>query len=375
MEEIYTKLAASAEGFAALTFDSTARHTTVYEVWLRNETGQVEPNFEEVPFDILGNWLSSRSSAYGRADCTLLLQLAVVPTLATSKTVKITKDAHKTLLDNFQLQLAYKYIKSTITSITAFPKASPEPGVERRCYAFNYAPKLAAVWSQVQHSGDDAASQRTLTQGILYIDDPSLEKTVNRTRDTDQSAPPPSSRQIMTRLMHSTWHADLYLTGMVPALLLAMQLGFEIEITQTKFRNKIAGIERKTEYHTFESRRKSTEQPSDYQQLQNLRGLAVDASGSATKLASVDRKNVSIKKLLQFIENELNTIYHDGKDGRLQASKDMLMHHVRVLQDRREMQDLNNKYIMKRAEIQITAVGRISWQRVLSNTNRSRFST
>ena len=67
------------------------------------------------------------------------------------------------------MKLANEFLKGTITSVTAFPKVSLAPDAELCCYAFNHAPKLAAIWSQVRYTDEGGFTRKAAIEGIIYM--------------------------------------------------------------------------------------------------------------------------------------------------------------------------------------------------------------
>ncbi len=360
MDEIYKKLAEAGQlatnaGELALEFDNSARACDTYEVWAHNDSGKVVQRFPKIESAKVPDWLENGGGTDANPGHTLLLRLVLV-TIQTAcntkkKTVSIAKETHSQLLKAFGLKLANEFLKGTITSVTAFPNVKVAPDAELRCYSFNHAPKLAAIWSQVRYTGDAAHGKQAPTQGIIYM-------TEDRgTRDTATHRPveKPATAgftpgNMLRKLLDSPFCANLYLNSMAPALLLAMQLGFEIDVTQSRIKIAISDIETKTGYHTFRSRATGSTTADQ------LGLLAVQASGSASKLASVDRKSTSIQKVLHFITKELDKQGFARTGSAALNAQELLRHHVDVLEQRLEMQVLNTRYTMKRVDIQINAV-------------------
>ncbi|KAJ3476728.1 hypothetical protein NLG97_g9030 [Lecanicillium saksenae] len=361
MDEIYEKLAiagqlATSADESALEFDDSARVCEVYEVWSHNGSQNVEHGFRKIYSAEVPDWLQNGGRPEAKPGCTLLLRLVLVTIRPTEdpkkKAVSVTKTVHGQLLEAFGLKLANEYFKSTITSVTSFPSVSLASGAERYCYAFNHAPKLAAIWSQDRYTSNEKGPDiRDAIQGNIYI----TEDAVSQDSITEKPAKNPSEDGItpsgvLRQLLNSPFCADLYTNSMAPALLLAMQLGFEIDATQSRIKSGIRIVEGKTGYHTFKSR----EAASTTQE--KLGQLAVQASGSATKLASIDRKSISMQKILEFILKELDAQQSIGADAAARRAEALLRHHVAVLENRLEMQMLDTRYTMKRVDIQINAI-------------------
>lgn len=360
MNEIYEKLAvagqlATSGEESTLEFDESARVCDVYEVWRYNDSDKVDQEFRK----FLCAEISAQLKDVERPDkpgCTLLLRLVLVTIRPTGdgkkKTVNVSKDVHGQIIEEFGLKLANDYFKSTITSVTAFPTISVTSGAELCCFSFNHAPKLAAIWSQERYT-DDEQRTRGPIQGIIYTTEDSVAKeksTEKAAKKSSKSSLTPS--QVFQLLLNSPFCADLYSNSMALALLLAMQLGFEIDATQSRIKSVIRDIEGKTGYHTFKSRVAAATQ-------EKLGQLAVQASGSATKLASIDRKSISMQKVLKFIVKELDKEKPADADSVEHNAQQLLRHHVGVLEERLEMQMLDTRYTMKRVDIQINAVSEI----------------
>ncbi|KAJ6781759.1 hypothetical protein PWT90_05995 [Aphanocladium album] len=360
MNEIYEKLAfagqlAASSDEAALEFDESARVCEVYEVWSHNESQKIKHGFRMVYSDQISDWLQhgGRPKADPGYDVLLLrLVLVTIRPMGDSKKkiVNVTKEVHSLLLKTFGLRLANDYLKSTITNVTSFPKVVVSPDVDRFCYSFNHAPKLAAIWSQEYRYTTERTPSRAAIQGVIYMtEDSTADGEAKEKPEKHSGKDGLTPRQMLRQLLQSPFSASLYSNSMAPALLLAMQLGFEIDATQSRIKNVIRIIEGKTGYHTFKSREPASTQ-------QELGQLAVQASGSATKLASIDRKSISMQKILQFITKELKKENHIQSGSEVPSAGQLLEHHVAVLEERLEMQMLDTRYTMKRVDIQIDAI-------------------
>lgn len=340
MDEIYRKL--SVRPGATFRFDNGVRSFESYEVWSHGDSRETKPYIENYAVESVQVFLQNGGqSGLSRGD-TLLLQLVLVTVAQAGKTqtIRLPESVHSDLIKTLGLDLANAYLGTTVTNVSAFPPTSVlGAGSECYAYAFSHAPKLAAIWSQVRYTDEEARNNPVPIRGIVYITDTKGDKDM-------------TPKMLFVKLLQSTWRADLYSNSMAPALLLAMQLGFEIDITQRRIKGSVSDIESKTGYHTFNSRVATSSK-----QLE-LGELAVRASGSATKLASVERKSASMKKVLEFISSQLDKdgVQEEGS-GRY-VSQQLLRHHVGVLQERLEMQALDTRYIMKRADIQIDAVSK-----------------
>lgn len=361
MNEIYEKLAqagqlATSAGELPLEFDNHARACDTYEVWVHNDNGTVVQRFPKIESAKVPHWLENGGGTDANPGHTLLLRLVLV-TIQTApatkkKTVKIAKATHSQLLDAFGLKLANDFLKSTITSVTAFPKVNVAPGAKLCSYAFNHAPKLAAIWSQVRYTGEEGRNNQAPTQGIIYMtEDRGTSDAIGHRSDEKSPATPGfTPGNMLKKLLASPFCADLYLNSMAPALILAMLLGFEIDLTQSRIKVAISDIETKTGYHTFRSRATGSTTADQ------LGRLAVQASGSASKLASVERKSAAVQKVLNFIAKELDRQGSADASSAALNAQELLRHHVGVLEQRLEMQMLNTRYTMKRVDIQINAV-------------------
>ncbi|KAM3505030.1 hypothetical protein MY11210_008130 [Beauveria gryllotalpidicola] len=316
MNEIYQKLAAAGQlattaGESALEFDSNTRVCEVYELWVHKDSKANGTSSETEPLHTLA----------------LRLVLVAVQTTVNAKkrTLNISKEVHGQIIKAFGLKLAHEHVKSTVTSVTALPKIKTGSGSELCCYSFNHAPKLAAVWSQVRSVNADVADECAAIQGIIYMGEDA-------------------------RVDDTAWPRQL---------LLAMQLGFEIALTQTRIKAVVSDIEAKTGYHIFENRVAASAHAE-------LGQLAVRASGSATKLASIDRKSTSMHKVLHFVIKELDK-EASAAGAVLRNAQQLLRHHVGVLEERLEMQPLDTHYTMKRVDIQINALFNLMMQQDNSN--------
>ncbi|KAM3522394.1 hypothetical protein MY4038_008632 [Beauveria bassiana] len=373
MNEIYEKLAAAGQlattaGGSALEFDSHACVCEVYELWVHKDSNAVTPLFHKLDASLIPGWLQNGTSSEAKPLHTLALRLVLVAVQKTGnakkRTLNISKEVHDQIIKAFGLKLAHEHLKSTVTSVTALPKIKTESNSELCCYSFNHAPKLAAVWSQVRSNGTDVdadvANQCAAIQGIIYVlEDAEVNDSSSKKADKKSSTPGFSPKQVLQGLLGSPFCADLYSSAMTPALLLAMQLGFEIDLTQSRIKVVVSDIEAKTGYHIFENRVAASAHA-------RLSQLATRASGSATKLASIDRKSTSMQKVLHFI------IRHLDKDASaagpaMRDAQHLLRHHVGVLEERLEMQMLDTQYTMKRVDIQINALFNMMMQQDNAN--------
>lgn len=364
MDEIYRKLSVRVD--ATFRFDNGVRSFESYEVWSHGDSRDTKPYIENYAVESLQDFLQhGGQSGMSRGD-TLLLQLVLVTVVQAGKTqsIRLPESVHSDLIQTLGLDLANAYLETTVTNVSAFPPTSVlGAGSECYAYAFSHAPKLAAIWSQVRYTDEEARNNPVPIRGIVYITEDTKGDNATNLRVLP-AAKDMTPKMLFLKLLQSTWRADLYSNSMAPALLLAMQLGFEIDITQGRIKSSVSDIESKTGYHTFNSRVATSSK-----QLE-LGELAVRASGSATKLASVERKSASMKKVLEFISSQLDKegVQEEGS-GRYVAQQ-LLRHHVGVLQERLEMQALDTRYIMKRADIQIDAVSKqTSYYNISTSTN------
>ncbi|XWX01912.1 hypothetical protein V2A60_009942 [Cordyceps javanica] len=363
MNQIYEKLAAAGQlatshgGESTLDFDNSARVCDIYEVWAHNDSGEAVSRHRKIDSCDVPDWLQNGAGSDAKPGHALLLRLVLVsirPALKTKKRiVSIAKETHDQLIKAFGLKLANEFLKGTITSVTAFPKVSVAPDAELCCYAFNHAPKLAAIWSQVRYTDERGLTRKTATEGIIYMTSDAENSNVSSQKHVEKSAPAAAftPSEVLRRLLDSPFCADIYSDSMATALILAMQLGFEIDVTQSRIKTAIRGIEAKTGYHTFKSRVAASTQAQV-----ELGQLAVQASGSATKLASIDRKSTSMQKVLQFIVKQLDKEGLGAAGSAAHNAQQLLRHHVGVLEERLEMQMLDTRYTMKRVDIQINAI-------------------
>ncbi|KAM3556462.1 hypothetical protein MY1884_005047 [Beauveria asiatica] len=373
MNEIYEKLAAAGQlattaGGSALEFDSHARVCEVYELWVHKDSNTVTPLFRKLDSGLMPEWLRNGPSSEAKPLHALALRLvlvAVQPTgNANKRSLNISNEVHGQIIKAFGLKLAHEHLKSTVTSVTALPNIKTESASDLCCYSFNHAPKLAAVWSQVRSIETDVdadvANKCAAIQGIIYVwEDAWANDSADKKTDKKPSKPVFSPKQVLRGLLGSPFCADLYSSAMAPALLLAMQLGFEIDLTQSRIKVVVSDIEAKTGYHIFENRVAASAHA-------RLGQLAMRASGSATKLASIDRKSTSMHKVLHFIIKQLDKEASAAAPS-LRDAQHLLRHHVGVLEERLEMQMLDTQYTMKRVDIQINALFNMMMQQDNSN--------
>lgn len=321
MENIYEKL-----GTLNLWGDSGTSDKRTFEVteaWLQHASGKVKVSSLVVDRDELPAWLENESSGGpGSGAQSLVLRLAWLEVDSQSKSVNLCDSARQALLDGFDLRFAYNYARSCITNVSAFPTTREPSG--RRSYSFCYCPKLAAVWSHHRFQ-QQQVSRQYITKGIIFAQ--------------------ASEKEWLKKMLESKWDAGLYASAMFLPLQFSLLLGGQIHKTEEKFKIDIRRIEGRTGYHGFKERKR---EPT----TEELGDMSAEASGYASKLASVGRKSKMLEKLLDFMFRMVN-------EEQAQASTpayDLLTHHVALLQDRLAMQTVDTEYTLKRVQIQIAAV-------------------
>lgn len=318
----------------------TASHSIeTTEAWYSPDSGSVTVQDRHVSRADLDTWLEQRTKATNQGVKILVMRLVWVRVDPTLKQSNLSQSTRDILLDAFGVRLAFNYFQSFITGIVALPEETKK---RRQAYAFSYAPKLAAIWSSDQHPPPYRCS--ILTQGIIFVREPEhtpkMEDRVSKT---------------LRETLASGWDSNLIQNAMFPAYLLALLLGVQIDFTQQGITKKVQSLESRTGYHDFATRQE--EAATGLKQ-----DLSAQASGWATKLASVRRKSRTIEELLGMIRERLAMEEEKIRNGSCELEPkwleglDLFRHQVGVLKYRHDMQALDTQYMTKRVEIQIQAV-------------------
>lgn len=339
MEEIFQNLGQNAL-WSAESASPSAKSFEATEVWLDTATGEIntiDKTVDEADFDA---WHSEESRVKGDKACCLILRFAWLDVDSDKKIVNVSETLQKSLLRKFDLKLAYSYARSFLDGTAALPPVR-KPNKHQRAYAFCHVPKLAAIWS---HKSFPRPSDRhSVTEGIIFV--PTDEKTY------------------LKKILHSsTWDISLWAHPMFPALLFSISLSARIVKGAAPIKAKVKSAEGRTGIHNYKKR--------DEKSSKELSELAADIMGSATKLASMERKSKTVQRLLSFI---LQMVHEEDADREKGSSMNYgchvtraaesgpdaasrLKHHVELLKDRLSMQDLDNDYTSKRVQVQIDAV-------------------
>jgi hypothetical protein len=137
---------------------------------------------------------------------------------------------------------------------------------------------------------------------------------------------------------------------MFPALLFAFMFQGEIEVTQNNMKPGIQHIEARTGYSDFKTQRKHIA-------AGELGSLSAQMSGFAVRLASTERKDKTLQKLIEFAHEHVSL----GESTAYKADE-LMKNHIEVLQSRLTMQAMDREYTLKRIQIQIDVV---RWTRQL----------
>lgn len=343
MNDVYQKLSAVVKLWQVEDAPNASDSIEATEAWYSHETGAVTTQDRHVGPAELAEWLQQTTKATNSGTKTLVMRLVWVRVDPERRYFNISKSTRKALLRSFGLDLAYSYFQSFVTGVTTLPQENT-PNGPRQATAFSYAPKLAAIWSSSHRPPPFRCD--TLTQGLVFI------------RDAAHSPSQPPEEKVIKTLrdqFSSGWDPALVRNAMFPAYLLAMLLGVQIDLTQQVIKQKVQKLEARTGYHDFATRQEEAATGRKQE-------LSANASGWATKLASMDRKSKTVDQLLKVVlqrlaaeEQALKAGGCDTDPGWLEGIS-LLRHQVGVLQYRHEMQALDTRYLVKRVEIQIQAL-------------------
>lgn len=343
MEDIYEIV--SRTGGAWNVTHSDRESFEVTEFWKTDITGSITVDKRSVGPDPeeRQRWLTQRR----RESQSLILRLAWLTVDVEKQQVDISKPVEKEILKEFGIQLAHRYFKTFTSGITALPKTCAED-TERQAFAFCFAPKLASLWSHSRSKARHPDGYRAVTEGIVYI------KAASRSKAAQPEAQkPPSFQNIISQI---PWDPRVCQSPAVPALMLSLLLGQQIQQTQTAIIQEIKKVEVRTGHHDFHHQN----QPAP----DELSLLSARLSGFAARLASVSRKTTMVGELLSHVRSIQDseskqrgsvdtTAEVAARD--LEAAK-LLQHNVQVLQHRLDMQSLETDFILKRVEVQLKAV-------------------
>lgn len=342
MEDIYKIL--SRTGNAWSVQHSNQESFDVIEFWKADTTGSITVENRSVGPDPQERrqWLTQRR----RISHSLILRLVWLTVDVAKQQVNISEPIEKEILKEFGIGLAHSYFKTFTSGITALPKRCMDD-TERQAFAFCFAPKLALLWSHTQSNLQHPAEGRAVTEGIVY------------TKATPQLQTQPRLQKTTLEQMISNipWDNRTCRSPAIPALMLSLLLGQQIQQTQTNIVRELREVEMRTGHHDFHHQ---TQPAPD-----ELSRLSARLSGYATRLASVSRKTTMVGELLSFIRSTEHAektrrrpinMSHDAS-GMSTEEEDLLQHNVQVLQHRLNMQKLETDFILKRVEVQLKAVG------------------
>ncbi|RFU78450.1 hypothetical protein TARUN_3798 [Trichoderma arundinaceum] len=325
MEEIYRKLS-SVNLWQGLEY-SNETSFDVMEAWLSHKSGKpkISINRRVVHFKELDSWLAEESKDDGDEKQILVLRLALIGCDLASKKLKLSKDVLDTLLDEFNLELAYTYSQSCITNVSAIPFKGCQT------YSFCYMPKLVAIWAQQCFEPKDLTDRAYLTQGLIFVKE--------------------SNKEDLSEFLCSPWNALLYYNPMFPAFILSIILSMQIHHEEAHIKLRIREAEERTGQDRAKLHKMEEATTESYIKL------AAKMDRHAVKLASVSRKSKMAEKTLNFIlnnmleQNSLITavpIISSSAKGR-----ELLRSHVLLLQDRLAMQAVDIEFTLKRVQLQI----------------------
>lgn len=340
MDDIYEKISIFNSVFESKCSESDFFEVT--ELWRQESTGVITEFSGPVFATNLSTWLAeeSRITADGQHQ-SLVLRLVWAKASVSNRVISLSlSEPMKTkLLDTFGLNLAFNYFSTSINGIDEFPRHQG-PIADQQSYAFCYMPKLAAIWS---HKKFRPPSVRAgATYGIVLAED--------------------SQQKNLKKLLKSSWHASLPGHAMYPAFLFSFLLGTEIDRTQAGLKPRIHEVELRTGYYVFKTKRPEKAATGQLGQL------SAEMSGSATKLASVQRKGCTLDTLMEFVMDALKA---EEKQSSPSEGDVLLKHHIGVLQQRLKMQMLDTEYTLKRVHIQIEAVSPLNQEKVFGTKTPS----
>ncbi|KAL7939864.1 hypothetical protein V8C35DRAFT_287912 [Trichoderma chlorosporum] len=337
MEEIYQRLSAVNlwQGFN----NSDETSFEVIEARIQHASGEIITNSRIVCLKELDSWLAEEAEDDEDPNQSLVLRLALVGCDIKAKTLKLSRQVLDPLLDEFNLELAYKYSQSCITNVSAIPSKGSQT------YSFCYMPKLVAVWTQKHLNRRTTSGRPHLTQGLIFVEE--------------------SNKGFLSDNLCSSWNALLYHSPMFPALLFSMILSMQIHVEEAKIKTKLRKIEERTGQDRMADRKHEDNTTAEYIKL------AAQVDRHAVKLASVGRKSKMAEKTLAFILK--NTPEQRASESATEmAPSDMPYHllrsHVSLLQDRLSMQAVDIEFTLKRVQLQAnTLTGIISRDDVKAN--------
>lgn len=292
------------------------------EFWLRHSTNKVKVSTRQVSPQQRMAWLNERVQGEGDGKMSLLARFIWVEANAGTNTVSLSESVQQHILHKFGLNLAYSYFKSFYSGVYALPRVS-ESHLDRRPYAFCFGPKRAGIWS---HTIRNDVRSEPVSEGLLFLQSSSKKQGEDRMKGG-------TALQFQALIEKAPWNPDIVRSPTFPAYLNALVLSKEISMTLADIGIKVRAIEGRTGYHVYQNR---NEGPSPLE----LGKLSAEASGYATKLASVTRKGKMVEKLLDFIvkmaEEDEAYLRSRGRDAADPPTGDghLLRNNLEVLRER-----------------------------------------
>lgn len=342
MEDIYKILSKTGKAWNVRYTDRNSFDVT--EFWKADTTGSITVENHPIGSDPQSRkqWFTQRT----RESESLILRLVWLAVDVELRQVDISEPVEKEIIEEFGIKLAHSYFKTFTSGITALPKLCTDD-FERQAFAFCFAPKLASLWSHTRSKPDQTGEVKAITQAIMFI------------KATPKTKTQPAFHTITTLksiISNMPWDPRICLSPAVPALMLSLLLGQQIQQTQSAVVGQVQEVESRTKFHDFHHHK----QPAPVE----LESLSAKTSGYATRLASVSRKTAMAGELLNFIRNieseeKMKRARTSGSNGAPGAGSDeisLLQHNVQVLQQRLDMQKLETDFLRKRVEVQLQAV-------------------
>lgn len=334
MEEIYQKLSAVNlwQGFS----NSDETSFEVIEARLQHASGEIITTPRTVHLKELDIWLAEGSEDDEDPKQSLVLRLALIGCDIKTRVLKLSKDVLDSILDEFNLELAYTYSQSCITNVSAIPSKGSQT------YSFCYMPKLVAVWAQKHLNSRSSADRSHLTQGLIFVEE--------------------SNKGFLSDNLCSSWNALLYHSPMFPALLFSMILSMQIHYEESKIKMKLRDVEIQTGQDRMADRKSEENTTAKYIKL------AAQVDRHAVKLASVGRKSKMAEKTLAFILEKTRQPFGGSAFSASTKAHQLLRSHASLLQDRLSMQAVDIEFTLKRVQLQAnTLTGIISRDDVKAN--------
>lgn len=352
MEELYRNLSDlnNLRWDRAKSLDADSFQAT--EIWLDEASGKTTARTRDVHVSAVDSWLGEESQQIGPNSLSLIARFVWVK-VDDKKCINVPRPVLATLKKSFGVELAYDYSISCINAITALPRQIGEKA-ESQAYSFCYLPKLAVIWSHTEFKPPTARGP--ITKGLILV--------------TEEYEKP------LRKSLEKSWSYGISAHAMFMALCISISFGGQIDVIHEQIKESLRVIEEKTGYHAFQRGMKGPAQGSDTGQTiaDELGTLSKDSNGSATKLASVERKAKMAGKLIQFImknvdEEERRRGTNGPVDAAAQEGLRVLRGHAAVLEDRLAMKEMDMEYTKSRLEVQINAVSLQFTERRTSNAN------